>query len=123
MINLMPIVSYRDLEVWQKAMDLVAAVYAVAGQFPREELYGLVAQMKRAAVSIPSNIAEGHRRASRRQYVYFLNIAFGSGAELETQIEVAKRTEWGRGLDFATIDGYLNEVMRMLNVLIRKLAA
>lgn len=118
----MAINSYRDLKVWQESMDLTVSIYAIASQFPREELYGLVSQMRRSAVSIPSNIAEGHRRGSRKEYRYFLSIAFGSGAELETQIELVKRINWGKSLDFATIDASLNQVMRMLNVLIRKLA-
>lgn len=117
----MPVKSYRDLKVWQESMQLAAEIYAITSKFPREESYGLAFQMKKAAVSMPSNIAEGYRRSSRRDYRNFLFISFGSGAELETQIELVKKTSWGKALDFDTIDLSLGKVMRMLNVLIRKL--
>lgn len=83
--------SYRELVVWQKAIDLVSQVYLVSKQFPREEVYGLTAQIRRAAVSIPSNIAEGQGRRSPREFVQFLRIARGSLAEVETQIFIADR--------------------------------
>ncbi len=86
-----PVRSYRDLTVWQRSMTLAELVYAATSQFPKSELYGLVSQMRRAAISIPSNIAEGHSRISTGGYVQFLGIARGSLAELETQIELAKR--------------------------------
>ncbi|MFH1235479.1 MAG: four helix bundle protein [Parcubacteria group bacterium] len=78
------ITSYRQLTVWQKSIDLVIAVYKLTGKFPKSELFGLTSQMKRDAVSIPSNIAEGFTRRSKLQYHHFVKIAFGSGAELET---------------------------------------
>ena len=83
--------TYRDLIVWQKSMDLVVEIYKLTKNFPKSEIYGLTSQMKRCAVSIPSNIAEGRRRGSRKDYRHFLIIAYGSGAELETQIEIVKR--------------------------------
>ncbi len=107
--------TYKDLFVWQKSMDLVVAVYALTELFPKSEIYGLISQMRRCVVSIPSNIAEGRRRGSRKDYRQFLLIAFASGAELETQIEIVKRLPFGRNLDFKKIDSLLNEVMRMLN--------
>jgi len=82
---------YTDLIAWQKAMDLVEGVYRLTKQFPKEELYGLVSQMRRSAVSIPSNIAEGHCRNGRREYVHHLSIALGSLGELETQVLIAQR--------------------------------
>jgi len=84
-------VRYRDLVVWQKAMDLVVEIYHLCQSFPAAERYGLVSQMQRAAVSIPSNIAEGHARKSSGAFVNHLSIAAGSLAELETQIMLAER--------------------------------
>ena len=86
--------SYRDLIVWQKGLDLVEKVYGVTSKFPKEEIYGLTSQMRRSAVSIPSNIAEGYSRKHRQEYIQFLRIAFGSGAELEIQIEITKRLHY-----------------------------
>ena len=89
--------------------------------FPKEEIYGLSSQIKRSAVSIPSNIAEGKRRGTRKDYRQFLVIAYGSGAELETQIEIAKMLQFGKSLNYDTIDRSLEEVMKMLNKLISSL--
>lgn len=114
-VNSYKLVSHKDLIVWQKSMDLVVRVYALTKSFPKEEIYGLTSQMKRAAISIPSNIAEGRRRGSRKDYHHFLVIAYGSGAELETQIEIAKRLPFGQNLNYDQVDSLLNEVMRMLN--------
>lgn len=113
--------SYKDLIVWQKSMDLAVAVYVLTGFYPKEELYGLVSQSRRCAVSIPSNIAEGRRRTSKAELSRFLTIAYGSGAELETQIELVKRLPFGKELDYTTVDGLLGEVMRMLNTMIGNL--
>lgn len=107
--------SYRDLIVWQKAVDLVIAIYEVTEQYPRKHLYGLAAHTEKTAVSIPSNIAEGRRRGTRKDYRHFIIIAYGSGAELETQIEIAKRLPFGKSIDFTKVDSLLDEVMRMLN--------
>jgi four helix bundle protein len=82
--------SYRDLIAWQKAMDLVTAIYRVTGSFPREELYGLTSQLRRAAVSVPSNIAEGQARFSRKEFHHFLSQARGSLVEIETQLMIAE---------------------------------
>ena len=86
-----PIKSYRDLEIWQEGVALVQRLYQVTNAFPREEAYGLSSQMRRAAVSIPSNIAEGHARQHRKEYQQFLHIALGSIAELETLGVIAQR--------------------------------
>jgi len=85
------IASYRDLTVWQRAMDLVALVYKLTADLPREETYGLSSQMQRAAVSIPSNIAEGHARESTKEYLRYLLISRGSMAELETQLLLCQK--------------------------------
>lgn len=110
--------SYQDLIVWQKAMDLVVLIYELAHQLPKEELYGLASQIKRSAVSIPSNIAEGRRRGSRKDLCHFFVIAFGSGAELETQVELTKRLFPAKKIDYTKINALLNEIMRMLNKMI-----
>ena len=104
--------SYKDLIVWQKAMDLVVSIYQLTEHFPKTEIYGLTSQMRRAAVSIPSNIAEGRRRGSRKDYRQFIIIAYASGAELETQIEIAKRLAYR---DVQKTEAILEEVMKMLN--------
>lgn len=117
----MKIESYRDLIVWQKGMSLVVVVYQLTDTFPKSELYGLASQMRRCVVSIVSNIAEGRRRGSRLDYRHFLIIAFGSGSELETQIEISKRLCFGEQGLYLEIDGLLDEVMRMLNSMINSL--
>jgi|FaiFalDrversion3_1042247.scaffolds.fasta_scaffold22647_2 four helix bundle protein len=87
----MPVQSYQDLEIWQKAMELAEQVYEVTKVFPAEEKFGLTGQMRRAAVSIPANIAEGWARRSTRAFLQFLNIASGSLRELETYVMLAQR--------------------------------
>ena len=109
------IYTYKDLIVWQKSMNLVVEVYELTDKFPKTEIYGLTSQMRRSSISIPSNIAEGRRRGTRKDYRHFLLIAYSSGAELETQIEIAKRLSMGENLNYARVGGLLNEVMRMLN--------
>ncbi len=115
------ITGYKDLIVWQKSMDLVDAIYSLTRSFPKEELFCLVSQMRRSAISIPSNIAEGKNRGTKKDYRHFLLMAFGSGAELETQILVSKRQSLGKAEDYPLIDGLITEVMKMLNALISKL--
>ena len=83
--------DFRDLRIWQEAMELVVMVYSITRRFPREEQYVLSAQLRRSALSVPSNIAEGNARRGRREYLQFLGIASGSLAELRTQVEVAIR--------------------------------
>ena len=82
--------TFRDLKVWQKGIELVKEVYSITKKFPSDELYGLISQMRRSAVSIPSNIAEGFRRKYAKEHKQFLNIALGSCAELETQVVIAR---------------------------------
>lgn len=115
--------TFRDLVVWQKAIQLASRMYALTSQFPPEERYGLASQMQRAVVSIPSNIAEGKLRGSPKEFAYFLRIAFGSGGELETQIEIAKQLPKIQKLDFHPVEMLLDEIMRMLNVMISKASA
>ena len=115
--------SYKDLNVWQKSMDLVTEIYNLTEKFPKSEKYGLASQMQRAAVAIPSNIAEGQKRNHCKEFLQFLYISYGSGAELETQIEICKRLYNLRNLDYNKAESLLNETMRMLNVLISSLKA
>ncbi|MDO8582237.1 MAG: four helix bundle protein [bacterium] len=111
----MKVESYENLIVWQKSMDLVIEVYRFTEKFPREEVYGLTSQMRRAAVSIPSNIAEGSRRSSRKDFRNFILMAYGSGAELETQIKIVERLSFVGQNDCTLTHQLLGEVMRMLN--------
>ena len=115
--------SYKELVVWQKSVDLVVAVYEITEYYPQAEIYGLMSQMRRAAVSIPSNIAEGRRRGSKKDFCRFLVMAFGSGAELETQVEISKRLPFGKKLNFSKAEDLLSEVMRMLNKMTTTLQA
>lgn len=89
-LNTKPIETFRDLIVWQKGMDLVKEIYKATSSFPKEELYGLSSQMRKAAISVPSNIAEGFRRRFDKEQKQFLNITLGSCAELETQLTISK---------------------------------
>ncbi len=113
--------DYKDLIAWQKAMDLVVEVYKVTNKFPVEEKFGLASQMNRSAVSIPSNIAEGKLRGSEQDCRRFFITAFGSGGELETQLEIVKRLPKLKNIDVSKAESLLQEVMKMLNKLINKI--
>ncbi len=113
--------SYKDLKVWQRSIELVTEVYTLTGKFPDSERYGLADQMQRAAVAIPSNIAEGQKRGHPKEFLRFLHISYGSGAELETQLEICKRLHKLQDLDYSKVEDLLREVMKMLNVLISSL--
>ncbi|HEU5336968.1 MAG TPA: four helix bundle protein [Terriglobales bacterium] len=107
--------GYRDLIVWQKAMELVTSVYEATSAFPRHELYGLTGQIRRAAVSVPSNLAEGHGRASRREFHQFISQARGSLMEVETQLEIARNLGYLSSADAAELLAKASRVGRMLN--------
>lgn len=113
--------SYKDLEVWQRAMVLAVEIYRVTRTFPRDELYGLTNQLRRSCSAIPSNIAEGQRRGHKAEYVQFLRIAYGSAAELETQLELAFRIGYLRKPDFDAVYEEIEIILKMLNRLIAKL--
>lgn len=119
----MKIHSYKDLIVWQKSIELVTNIYELTEKFPKEEIYGLTSQIKRSAVSIPSNIAEGRHRGTRADYLHFLRMSYGSGAELETQLEISKKLSKTKALNYNRVDSLLGEVMKMLNVMINKLGS
>lgn len=106
--------SYQELTVWQKSIDLVTEIYRATESFPKSEIYGLISQIRRAAVSIPSNIAEGFSRKHRQEYIQFIRVAFASGAELETQIIIAKKLLFLTQVDSRKSEELLLEVMKML---------
>ena len=107
--------GHKDLIVWQKSLDLADAVYVLTRSFPKEEIYGLISQMRRCAVSIPSNIAEGSGRKTKKDFVRFLAIAYGSALELETQLLLSQRFGYTHSIDAAEAHNLLDEVLRMLN--------
>ena len=111
--------DYRDLQVWQNAMTLCEKVYAHLRNFPVEERHGLCDQLRRAVVSIPSNIAEGNGRNSRSEYAHFLSIARGSTCEVQTQLELGERLGYAKVTDDIKI--LVDNLSRMLLVMIRKL--
>lgn len=113
--------GYRDLLVWQKAVDLVTQVYADTGSFPRDEMFGLTSQMRRAAVSVPSNIAEGQGRLTRGEFQQFLGHARGSLLELETQVEIAGKLGFLKEPQARSLLDRSAEVKRMLNGLIESI--
>lgn len=113
--------SYRDLLVWQKSMDFVTAIYDVTRRFPKEEMYGLTQQVRRAAISVPSNIAEGSSRRSTQEFLRFINIATGSLAEVETQILLAEKLSYLTNNDSAVLLHQADEISRMLQGLYHSL--
>lgn len=114
--------TYRDLMVWQKAMALVKEVYSTTRSFPKEEQFGLTQQIRRAAVSIPSNIAEGNGRGTKPDYIRFLQIARGSLYETQTQIELSRDLGFLPDSASKQLCSSCNEIERMLNSLISKLS-
>ena len=112
----MPIKTYKDLIVWQKAIELIKEVYKIAKQLPSEEKFILVPQMTRAAISIAANIAEGWARNHKIEFIRFLNISFGSATELETHLIVAKSQY--QGIDYLKAEGLVVEIQKMLSKLI-----
>ena len=117
------ITSHRDLVAWQRAMDVVVTVYRLSSAWPKEEMYGLSSQARRAAVSIPANIAEGYGRQNRGSYVHFLKIAQGSLRELETHLEVAQRVGYLSDDALSTAFAETAGIGKVLGGLIRSLSA
>jgi four helix bundle protein len=113
--------SYRDLKVWQRAIQMTLAIYRVTTGFPKEELFGLTSQLRRAAVSVPSNIAEGYGRNSRGEYKQFLGMARGSNLEIQTQLVISVELGYGDAGLLKEADDLSNEVSKMLNSLRAKL--
>ena len=106
--------SFRDLVVWQRAMELTVAVYQLTQNFPREEMYGLTRQIRRSAISVPSNIAEGQGRGGLNEFRQFLCIARGSTCEVQTQLEIARRLSFGRPEQIEEAERLSIEVRKML---------
>lgn len=117
----MGLASYKELIVWQKSIALAKEIYRLTAAFPKSEQYGLTLQMRRAAISIPSNIAEGYARKGRREYSQFISIAFGSGTELETQLYLAKELSLAPADIFTPSERLLREILSMLYTLRNKL--
>jgi four helix bundle protein len=113
--------SFRDLEVWQEAMVLVEDIYRISARFPQDERFGLIAQLRRAAVSIPSNIGEGTRRKQQKSFVYFLEVALGSQGEVDVQAEIAKRLGFCTPAHYDVLLPRIDRIGRMLNGLISSL--
>jgi four helix bundle protein len=113
--------TYRGLDIWTKGIEIVKNIYKSTDKFPKHETYGLISQMRRAAVSIPSNIAEGFRRYHNKEYKQFLYISLGSCAELETQITIAKELKYMAASEEALLLEELDHLCRMTSNLIKKL--
>jgi len=113
--------TYRDLDIWKKSIELVKDIYRLTEKFPKQEMYGLVSQMRRAAISIPSNVAEGFRRHHNREYIQFMYMSLGSCAELETQVTIAKELKYLQKETEAILLESLDHICRMISNLIKKL--
>ncbi|HMJ58836.1 MAG TPA: four helix bundle protein [Gemmatimonadales bacterium] len=115
--------DFKDLEVWQRAVELVVESYRITKSFPSEERYGLIAQVRRAAVSVPSNIAEGRGRFGLRSFLYHLSVSSGSLMELETQLVIAERLQYLTPADAQALMERTAEVRRLLAGMVRALRA
>ena len=113
--------SYRDLKVWQRSIQMTLSIDRTTADFPKDELFRLTSQMRRAAVAIPSNIAEGYGRNSKGEYKQFLGIARGSNLELQTQLFSARELDYGKPETLTHAEELSSEVAKMLNSLIAKL--
>lgn len=117
----MTINSYKELTVWQKSFRFSLNIYRITKNFPKDEIYALTSQMRRAAVSIPSNIAEGFARKRKLEYIQFLQIAYASGAEVETQILIARELNYISDIECKKLIADLEEITKMLNSLVAKI--
>lgn len=113
---------HKRLDAWKEAMTLVAEIYRVTGSFPPAEVYGLTSQMRRAALSVPSNIAEGAARGSRKEFANYLRMSRASLSELDTQVELGRRLGYVGGTDAGSLDALMERIDRMISGLIRKQA-
>lgn len=113
--------SYKDLIVWQKSIQLCIDIYKETETFPKHELYGLTSQLRRSVVAISSNIAEGQRRGHKNEYIQFLRIAYGSSAELETQLIISNKVGYLNDIKYEKLNRLLLEILKMLNKLIKVL--
>lgn len=115
------IISYKELTVWQKSYELTLKIYLITEKFPKKEDFSLTSQMRRCSLSIPSNITEGYRRNHRKEFIQFLQIAYGSASELEVQLLLTKDISYMTKEEYETCNSLLVEVLKMLNVLLTKL--
>ncbi|MFO7665110.1 MAG: four helix bundle protein [Desulfobacterales bacterium] len=111
--------NFKDLKIWQKSMELAKVIYQATDSFPAKETYGIISQMRRSAVSIPSNIAEGFMRRYNKEYKQFLYIALGSLAELETQLLLSKELGFMKKIESMDINANINELNKMITGLIK----
>jgi four helix bundle protein len=116
----MKIKSYKDLIVWQKSIQLVKELSELTTQFPKSEVFGITSQLKRAGVSIPSQIAEGYGRRSHKEYLYYFSVAYGSALEIETQLTISKLLKFAPEESFNKSEQLLIEVIRMLYTMVYK---
>lgn len=112
---------HKRLDVWNKAIDLTVDIYRLSETFPRTEVYGLTSQMRRAAISVPSNIAEGAARQTKKEFINYLHMAQGSLSELDTQLLIAKRLEYLSAESYETIEDRIETISKMLTGLIKSL--
>jgi four helix bundle protein len=112
--------NYKDLIIWQKSFKLSILIYKLTNKFPKNEQFGLVSQIRRCAISIPSNIAEGFSRYSKKYFLQFLRISMGSASELETQLLLSKEIKYTEDSDLIEINSLLLEVQKILSTLIKK---
>jgi four helix bundle protein len=121
MASAVPAQSFRDLVVWQRSIELATAIYRLTGGFPKEETYGLTSQLRRSAVSVPSNIAEGQGGLTTGEFRQFLSIARGSNCELQTQLEIARTLNFGDSKLIAQADDLSHEVGKMIYAILEKI--
>lgn len=105
--------NYKDLKVWQKSVDFAVRIYEITKEFPKEEIYGLTSQLKRSAVSVPSNIAEGSGRNTKNDFKNFLGISYGSSCELDTQLIIANRINFLNDSTLSALQKDLTEIQKM----------
>jgi len=117
----MAIETYRDLEIWKKGIEVVKGIYKLTEKFPKQEAYCLISQMRRSAISIPSNVAEGFKRYHNKEYKQFLHMTLGSCAELETQVTIAKELKYIQQNEEAVLLEKLDHIGRMISNLLKKL--
>ncbi len=115
--------NFKQLQIWQKGMEIVKLVYSLTGKFPQEELYGLTSQVRRASVSIPANIAEGFKRFHNKEYIQFLHVTLGSAAELETELLIARELGYISEDELNELSEKIDHLSKMTSSLIAKLRA
>ena len=113
--------TYRDLNIWNVGIELVKDIYKLTEKFPKQEMYGIVSQMRRSAISIPSNVAEGFKRYHNKEYIQFLYVTLGSCAELETQVTIAKELKYIQADKEVILLEKLDHIGRMITNLLKKL--